>query len=124
MLILPPTNHCACGGSHFSTPSHFLNQWSSLSANRAQNSSGLALASTRNASSSAIDLMCAFSANAAGGLKTRSSCCSDSMLVVAEDISVSPVSFVLIKLVFACLSHKHRKDKPEEPRRRGTSPTV
>src|SRR5437867_5329604 len=86
MLILPPTNHCACGGSHFNTVSHSLNQCNSPAAKRAQNSSGLALASARNASSSAIDLICACSANALEGGKTRASCCSDSMLVVADDM--------------------------------------
>src|SRR2546427_19621 len=88
MLILPPTNHCACGGFHFKTVSHFRNQCNSLSAKRAQNSSGSALASARNASSSAIDLICACSANALAGGKTRASCCSHSMLAVTDDIVV------------------------------------
>src|SRR5206468_5179522 len=88
MLILPPTNHCACGGSHCNTVSHSLHQCNSPAAKRAQNSSGSALASARNASSSAIDLICACSANALEGGKTRASCCSDSMLVVADDMMV------------------------------------
>src|SRR5712692_773317 len=86
MLILPPTNHCACGGAHFKTVSHFRNQCNSLSAKRAQNFSGSALASARSASSSSIDLICACSANALGGGKTRASCCSDSMLVVTSNM--------------------------------------
>src|SRR5437870_11219359 len=86
MLILPPTNHCACGSSHFKTVSHFLNQCSSLSAIRAQNRSGSALAFARSASSPSIDLMWAFSANVFGGWKTRSSRWTDSMLVVVDDM--------------------------------------
>src|SRR5882724_8320071 len=86
MLILPPTNHSACGGSHFKTVSHFRNQCNSISAKRAQNFSGSALASASNASSSVIDLIYACSANDLGGGKTRASCCSDSMLVVTDDI--------------------------------------
>src|SRR5258706_3923724 len=84
ILILPPPNHSACGGSHFKTVSHFLNQCSSLSANRAQNPSGSALASARSASSSAIDLTCACSAKLSGGGKTLSSCRTDSMFVVDD----------------------------------------
>src|SRR5207244_13127181 len=92
ILILPPANHSACGGSHLKTVSHFLNQCSSLSASRAQKLSGSALASARKASSSAIDLMCALAANSSGGGKTRSSCWKDSMLVVADDMLTIRVS--------------------------------
>src|SRR5687768_8064581 len=86
MLVLPPMNHCACGASHFSTVSHFVNQSSSLSAIRAQNISGSAAASARSASSSSIDLKCALAANSAGGGNVRPSCCSDSMLVAGDDM--------------------------------------
>src|SRR6185503_16713856 len=86
MFILPPLNHCACGASHFRTVSHFLNQSSSLSAIRAQNFSGSAAASERSASSSSIDLIWALAENSEGGLKTRSSCWSDSILVGGDDM--------------------------------------
>src|SRR5215213_3804917 len=84
-LVFPPTNHFACGSSHSSSVSQRLNQCSS-SAIRAQKSSGESWASARNCSSSSCDLMCAWRLNSAGGGKTRSSCSTDSMLVVAEDI--------------------------------------
>src|ERR1044071_2438783 len=85
ILILPPPNHSACGGSHFSTVSHFLNQCSS-SAIRAQNDSGSAAASARSCSSSAIDLMCACCEKLSGGGKSRSSWSTDSMLVETVDM--------------------------------------
>src|ERR1051325_1771756 len=97
MLRRPPTNHCACGGSHLSTVSHFLNQCSSDSAMRAQNCSGDSLASRLSASRSSSDLTCARSANAGGGGKTRSSCRTDSMLVVAEDITLETPSDKLLR---------------------------
>src|ERR1044072_2956199 len=85
-LIFPPTNHSACGGSHFKTVSHFLNQCSSDSAMRAQKASDASDASRLSASNSSRDLTCACAANSGGGGKTRSSWSTDSMLVVAEDI--------------------------------------
>src|SRR5216684_2409533 len=108
ILILPPTNHSACGGSHFKTVSHFRNQCNSLSAKRAQNFSGSALASARSPSSSSIDLICACSANALAGGKTRASCCSDSMLVVVDDITLNegPLQFVFVEL---SVSHNARR---------------
>src|ERR1051325_6116799 len=86
-LVRPPTNHSACGASHFSTVSHFRNQCSSRSAMRAQKASGASDASRLSASNSSSDLTCARAANSGGGGKTRSSCKTDSMLVVAEDIT-------------------------------------
>src|SRR6185369_9360876 len=88
MLILPPPNHSACGGSHLSTVSHFLNQ-SSSSAMRAQKTSGLSCASARRLSTSASDLMCARAENSRGGGNTRSSCRTDSMFVVTVDTAPS-----------------------------------
>src|ERR1044071_843355 len=85
ILILPPPNHSACGGSHFSTVSHFLNQCSS-SAIRAQKDSGSAFASARSFSSSAIDLICACCEKPSGGGNTRSSCSTDSIFDVTVDM--------------------------------------
>src|SRR5215216_6739976 len=85
MLILPPPNHSACGGSHFSTVSHDLNQCSS-SAMRAQKDSGSASASARSLSSSSIDLICARCEKPSGGGKSRSSWSTDSMLVGTVDM--------------------------------------
>src|SRR5678815_418448 len=96
MLILPPPNHSACGGSHFKTVSHFLNQCSS-SAMRAQNDSGSAAASTRSRSSSSIDLTCACSENEWGGGKIRSSCNTDSMFVVTLDMRACVPYFIATK---------------------------
>src|SRR5215212_5255431 len=89
MLIRPPTNHSACGGSHFRTVSHFLNQCSSDSAILAQNASGDSLASRLKASNSSGDLTCASAENSSGGGKTLSSCSTDSMFDVEEDINPS-----------------------------------
>jgi hypothetical protein len=75
-----------------STASHFLNQCNSSSASRAQKASGDASASRRSASYSASDLTRARSAKCAGGGKTRSSCSTDSMLVVVEDMTASEPS--------------------------------
>src|SRR5882724_7635409 len=103
MLMRPPANHSACGGCHFSTASHFLNQCSS-SAMRAQKPSGSSLASWRKRSSSAIDLTWAFSENPGGGGKTRSSCCRDSMLVTVDidlaRLAESITTLVLVPLVY------------------------
>src|SRR6266496_3680187 len=85
MLILPPTNHSACGGSHFSTSSQRLNQ-SNSSAIRAQKLSGDSCASFLRLSNSSRDLICAPLEKLAGGGKTRFSCKIDSMLFVADDI--------------------------------------
>src|SRR5215208_141325 len=96
MLILPPPNHSACGGSHFSTVSHFLNQCSS-SAIRAQKASGSAAASERSRSSSAIDLMCACSENDSGGGKIRCSCSTESMFVLTVDMPACVPYFIATK---------------------------
>src|SRR6185369_6680937 len=103
MLILPPPNHSACGGSHFSTVSHVLNQFNSSSASRAQKASGSAAASARRRSSSAIDLMCARSENDAGGGKIRCSRRIDSMFVVTLDMRACVPYFIATK--------KHKKHK-------------
>src|ERR1044072_6944992 len=96
MLILPPPNHSAWGGSHFKTVSHFLNQCSS-SAMRAQNASGSAAASARSRASSSIDLMCACSENECGGRKILSSCNTDSMFVVTLDMGACVPYFIATK---------------------------
>src|SRR6185369_79600 len=97
MLILPPPNHSACGGSHFSTVSHVLNQCNSSSARRAQNASGSADASARRRSSSAIDLMCARSEKDSDGGKIRCSCSTDSMFVVTLDMRACVPYFIATK---------------------------
>src|SRR5215217_6535667 len=96
MLIFPPPNHSACGGSHFNTVSHSLNQCSS-SAMRAQNDSGSAAASARSRSSSSIDLTCACSENDCGGGKIRFSCNTDSMFVVTLDMRACVPYFIATK---------------------------
>src|SRR6185369_9541378 len=96
MLILPPPNHSACGGSHFKTVSHFLNQCSS-SAMRAQNASGSAAASARRRSSSSIYLMCACSEKDCGGGKIRASCNTDSMFVLTLDMRACVPYFIATK---------------------------
>src|SRR6266850_1858077 len=96
MLILPPPNHSACGGSHFNTSSHRLNQ-SNSSAIRAQKTSGESCASCLSRSNSSSDRICALLENSAGGVKTRFSLKTDSMLLVAEDI----YRLLLLQLVFA-----------------------
>src|SRR5574338_834408 len=96
MLIFPPPNHSACGGSHFNTVSHFLNQCSS-SAIRAQNDSGSAAASARRRSSSAIDLICACSEKDSGGGKFRCSWSTDSMFEVTLDMRACVPYFIATK---------------------------
>src|SRR5205085_8840161 len=97
MLISPPPNHSACGGSHFKTVSQCLNQCNS-SAIRAQKPSGSRSASARNSSSSRIELMCAFSENSGGAAKMRSSCNTDSMFVVDVDMT--------LRLVLLCFDSR------------------
>src|SRR6266480_6290540 len=73
---------------------------------RAQNASGSALASARSFSSSAIDLMWAFSEKAGGGGKTRSSVCSDSMFVVVDDMPVPLLARSMASMAALCIIEK------------------
>src|SRR5689334_352926 len=97
MLILPPPNHSACGGSHFSTVSHVLNHCNSVSAMRAQKASGSAAASARRRSSSAIEVMCARCEKDSGGGKIRCSCRTDSMFEVTLDMRACVPYFIAVK---------------------------
>ena len=76
--------------------------------------SGSAAASARSASNSSIDLICALAENSAGGGKTRSSCWSDSMFVVDDDMVAAYITTATIETqtrllrapLLAC--HRHR----------------
>src|SRR4051794_16427115 len=120
MLIRPPTNHSACGGSHFKTESHFLNQCNSPSAILAQKLSGDSLASRLRASNSSADTL-ARAANSSGGGKTLSSCSTDSMFDVEEDINPSEDLSPLIPPPFVWLVRLVYQNPP--PAARPTHPT-
>src|SRR5215207_2567564 len=121
-LIFPPPNHSACGASHFKTVSHFLNQCSSDSAIRAQKASGASDASRRSASNSSRDFTCARAVNSGGGGNTRSSWSTDSMLVVAEDITLLVLSEDLWRCGCLVYQNPPRAASPTRPAAQGVRP--
>src|SRR5438094_5817282 len=83
-LILPPTNHWACGSFQTSTLSHFLNQCSD-SACSAQKPCGSSLARCQSFSYSARLLMWAYCEKSGGGGNCRVSLRTLVMLVPAGE---------------------------------------